>query len=283
MRRVLGAGRHYLQRLGRWVVILVQLRGASWRDQLKLLGSAAAAPVTSLNGLTRWQDPVMLYDADIVVRGIGRFHVRRRSDDLWHLLPWREQGVHRTLKQLLRRGDRFIDAGANIGIYTVLASRLVGPAGRVVAIEMMPDTAAILRRHVEDNGCANVEIIERALSDRPGEKVTARVPVGKYGQASIAQAGSGDRQFEEREVETVTLDGVCGGIDQIRLMKLDLEGAELKALAGGGSALERTETLIYESHTDSDALAEAIREAGFDVAQSLGKDRVAERHPPSAP
>lgn len=277
LRKPIGGLLRYSQRLGRWAIILGQVRGASWRDQVRLLASAAAAPITSLSGLARWQDPLMLFDANVRVKGIGRFHVRRRSDDLWHVLPWREQGIHQVLNQILRPGDLFVDAGANIGIYTLLASRLVGSTGKVIAIEMMPDTAAILRRHVVENGCSNVEIVEKALSDGSKANVTARVPPGKFGQASIADEVAEQLDLEEQEVEAITLDQACGEIEHIRLMKLDLEGAELNALAGGRSTLERTEWVIYESHTSSNELAALFDKAGFRVVRSFGKDRLAQR------
>jgi len=278
VRQVLGRGKRYLQRLGRWAAILWQVRGASWRDELKLLASAGAAPFTALRDLSAWQDPILLFDAVVRVRGVGTFHARRHSDDLWHVLPWRERGVHAALRNLLGPGDLFVDAGANIGVYTVLASRLVGPTGRVLAIEMMPDTAAILRRHVNDNQCGNVEIIENALSHRSGETLTAAVPPGKYGQASIAE-GPNSTAVDKQEVQTITLDDACREHQRIRLLKLDLEGAELPALAGGFSTLERTDKVIYESHTASDELAKLFDRAGFGISRHLGKDRLAERYP----
>ena len=244
---------------------------------MKLFASAAAAPVLALRGLSTWQDPVLLFDACIRVPGIGRFDVRRHTDDLWHILPSREQGIHDALKGLLRPGDVFVDAGANVGFYTLLASRLVGPTGRVLAVEMMPATAAILRQHVAINGCTNVEIVEKALSDRPGETIMARVPAGKHGQATVADFAHAYDSFEEHEVGTATLDEVCRGRKRIALLKLDLEGAELQALAGARAMLQRTDRVIYESHTSSDDLAHAFEQAGFKVVARLGKDRLAQR------
>jgi FkbM family methyltransferase len=274
---VLGNGWRYAQRLGRWAVILRQVRGSSWRDELKLLASAGAAPILSLRRLSKWQDPVLLFDASVEVPRIGRFRVRRRTDDLWHILPWRERAIHAALERLLRPGDVFVDAGANIGVYTLLASRLVGQTGRVVAIEMMPDTAELLRRHVAENGCANVEIVERALNGRAGETVTARVPTGQHGQASVANMAEANRAYEERIVRTTTLDDVTRGLQRIDILKLDVEGAELMALAGGATTLQKTQKVIYESHTEADALARALADAGFTVTSIMGKDRLAER------
>lgn len=275
LRNLIGGTLRYTQRLGRWLMILWQVRGASWRDEIKLVASAAAAPLTSLRNLSRWQDPVLLFDARVRISGVGTFHVRRHSDDLWHVLPWRERYIHRALRRLLGPDDIFVDAGANIGVYTLLASRLIGPRGRVLAIEMMPDTAAILRRHVAENGCGNVEIVEKALSDRAGEILTASVPLGRYGQASIANSATG--AFEEHQVQTATLDDVCREYGRIRLLKLDVEGAELQAIAGAGSTLGRTDKVIYESHTSAGDLTQAFERGGFRLSQILGKDRLAER------
>ena len=276
-RKLIGAILQYGRRVGRWAVILGQVRGASWRDELILLASATAAPFSAIRRLSRWQDPILLFDAVVEVGGVGTFHLRRHSDDLWHVLPWRERGIHAALRHCLGPGDLFVDAGANIGVYTVLASRLVGPAGRVLAIEMMPDTAAILRLHLETNGCSNVEIVENALSDRSGKTLTARVPAGKYGQASITVAPADAAGLEERRVRTITLDEACGQYGRIRLLKLDLEGAELQALAGGRSVLDRTDKVVYEAHTAEGELAELFEQAGFRISHRLGKDRLVER------
>lgn len=246
VRKVLRALLHYAQRVGRWGIILVQLRGESWRDELKLVASAAAAPFVSLHRLSAWQDPMLLFDATVRVRGIGRFDVRRRSDDLWHVLPWRERAIHRALRERLRRGGTFVDAGANIGIYSVLASRLVGAHGRVVAIEMIPGTARILRRHLHGNGCGNALVVEKALADRAGLIVSAQVPPGRYGQASIA--ATRDRAGADRvDVETTTIDEVCRDLGTIDLLKMDLEGAETLALRGAADTLPRVRRLIVES------------------------------------
>ncbi|MDX3388383.1 FkbM family methyltransferase, partial [Streptomyces niveiscabiei] len=68
----------------------------------------------------------------------------------------------------LRPGDTFIDVGANIGYYTVLASQLVGSTGRVVAVEPSPDFHEALAGNVRLNGCANVRTVNTAVSDTPG-------------------------------------------------------------------------------------------------------------------
>lgn len=275
VRRWLRMPLHYAQRNARWLIILWQLRGASWRDQGRLLVSALAAPVLSLRGLSGWQDPVLLYDVEAEVRGIGRFRLRRWTDDLWHVLPWREREIHRELRRWLGNGGIFVDAGANIGIYTVLASRLVGPEGRVLAIEMVPETATILRSHVGLNRCGNVVVVERALADRVGDIVAVHIPEGRYGQASILPEG--DRRSAERsEVTTTTLDHVCQSLGRIDLLKMDLEGAEKLAIAGASATLSRLGGLIVETLPCHDSgILDALDRRGFQLRRLGRKDVLA--------
>lgn len=276
----------YARRVALWRRILVEVRGAGRRDRIALLTSAFASLVTASRDLSRWQDPTLRRDASVRVPSVGSFELRARTDDLWHVLPHRERPVMAEIQRLLRPGDTFVDAGANIGFFTVMASRLVGDSGRVIAVEMMPDTASRLRHHVARNGAANVEIVEVALADRSGGSVTARVQVGKFGQASIARLHD-EGAARELQVPTATLDDVVGDTGPIRLMKMDLEGAEERAVVGAVNALDRTHALIYEERSDApDAVAARLRDLGFALRQLDGGNWLAyrqERSVPAAP
>lgn len=273
LRRVLRGGLHYTQRLARWLIILWQVRGATWSDQWTLLKSALAAPFLSIENVLERQNPILLADAQVQVRGVGAFFVRSYSDDLWHVLPWREQAVVKTVKDRLRKGDVFVDAGANIGFYTILASRIVGDSGRVLAVEMMPDTASILRQHLALNQVSNVTVIEKALSDTAGQTITARVNKGHYGQASIAGVIQGD--VREVSVSTITLSQVLENLTQVSLIKMDLEGAEYMALRGAGDALARVDTICFEQWQADSKVANQLRDAGFIVSAIDGRNQIA--------
>ncbi|MDQ3078240.1 MAG: hypothetical protein M3Q83_05285, partial [Pseudomonadota bacterium] len=134
--RVLRSADNYRKRLAVWRAIGLEMSGVGPSDRHALRRSTRAAPFTSLRNLYDWQDPVLLDDAIVDVHRVGRFRVRARSDDLYHALPSREPAVFAAIRDNLKPGDTFVDAGANIGIFSVLAARLVGPSGRVVAVEM---------------------------------------------------------------------------------------------------------------------------------------------------
>ena len=154
---------------------------------------------------------------------VGVFQLRRGTDDPIHILRWRELHMWAALEERLRPGDRFVDAGANIGFYALRA--LAGRAGgSVVAIEMMPGTAASLRANVAASGADNVTVVEKALAER---MATAR------GECRSEQAGPGlDRGGHEGgrslrlTVETARLDTLIPE-GRVALMKMDLEGADL--------------------------------------------------------
>jgi len=75
---------------------------------------------------------------------------------------------HSVFNNTLREGMIFCDVGANIGIYSLLAARLVGPTGKVIAVEPEPANAALLRKNIALNQYKHVEVIEKAISERPG-------------------------------------------------------------------------------------------------------------------
>lgn len=68
-----------------------------------------------------------------------------------------------TLHELVKPGDTVVDGRANIGAITVLLARRIGPSGRVIPVEMMPDMAARLRRNIALNGPTNVEVSSNSL------------------------------------------------------------------------------------------------------------------------
>jgi len=142
-------------------------------------------------------------------------------------------------------------------------------------VEMMPDTAAILRRHLALNQATNVTVIEQALSNTAGQTITARVNEGHYGQASIAGVIQGDAR--EVPVETTTLSQILDGISRIDLMKMDLEGAEFMALQGAGTTLARVDAVFFEQWQGERKVANQLCDAGFVVSTMDGRNQIAIR------
>ncbi|WP_230252976.1 FkbM family methyltransferase [Rhodopirellula halodulae] len=147
-------------------------------------------------------------------------------------------------------GDTFVDVGANIGFYTVLAANSVGKLGKVLAVEMFPPTMQMLYDNIHLNHLENVEVAETALWDMSGSEVIANAPTGKFGQASIQEYGK--HSTEARVTTTIyskTLDEVCRGLTEIHLMKIDVEGSEEQVIKGGERTLGKTKCVVFEDLT----------------------------------
>lgn len=270
----------YLRRLRWWLAVLAELRGETATDAAKLYVSALAAPLTALPRPDRWRDPVLLFDAALRTRDGARFRCRARTDDLWHVLPSGQGAVRRALAERLKPGGVFIDAGANIGVFTVFGARRVGPEGTVIAIEMMPDTADRLRLHLRLNGLDNVRVVEAALSDGSGGEVTASVPARLFGRASIVGGADPGEEWSEVKVRTVTLDEIADGLGAIDVIKMDIEGAEEMALSGARATLDRTGCLIFEDwgrSSDNPGALAIVAEAGLVTSRLDGNDVIGVR------
>ena len=144
----------------------------------------------------------------------------------------------RELSRALRPGDVFFDLGAYVGPFTLLASRLVGPTGRVVAFEPDPGTRALLERNLAANAVTNVTVVPCAVGDHAG---TVRFVASGDSVGRVGAAG-------DLEVRQVTLDGYCAehGL-QPTVMKVDIEGGEAGAL-DGSAAVRGVRALVLEVH-----------------------------------
>ncbi len=148
----------------------------------------------------------------------------------------------------LRPGGVFYDVGANIGFLSLLAARLVGPAGRVAAFEPLPVNAAQLERNANLNGFTNVTLVEAAVSSEAG--VAQFDPANERVQARLAENAVAASQGLVA-VRAVTIDGWRTETDfpLPGLIKIDIEGAEIAALRGAHEVIEASRpVLLIEVH-----------------------------------
>jgi FkbM family methyltransferase len=134
------------------------------------------------------------------------------------------------LFRALKPGDLAVDAGANVGFFTVIMSKLVGPAGKVIAVE--PDTRnlALLRKNLEINECTNVEIVERPLSN--DEYQLPFYESVENGQSSLYLAADAGTHVGASALRLTTTLGAILGKRVPSLLKMDIEGSETEALQG---------------------------------------------------
>lgn len=273
VRKSVRMAEHYGRRQRDWFRLLKVARGHGAADRMAFAASAVAAPVTALRRLDDFGSPVLLRDIQIDVAEVGSFVLRAGTDDPIHVIREREPHVWRLLQERLGPGDTFVDAGANIGFYSLRAARLVGSAGKVVAVEMMPHTAACLRRNIQASGVANVTVIERALAAHDGEMVEASSDPAKLGQASIAVGKSQTRSLAVA-VETARLDTLFPK-GWVALLKMDIEGAEYEALLGAEDLLERVDAIVFETNGEDRRVIDLLTAKGFSIRHLAFHDYLA--------
>jgi FkbM family methyltransferase len=202
---------------------LTEISGQRWPHGPVYLGDHTAV------GPVRWGAKVLVDTNDT---GLTPWLL---LDGLWetHVTGW--------LERTLRPGQVFVDIGANVGYFTLLGARLVGEHGRVVAVEAHPRLAELLQRNVVMNGMyPYVKTWHRAAwSEATTLKFHLRLhyagnsSVGSPGQEWLDSFGD---QEETVEVQAVALDDLLEDLPRVDVMKVDVEGAEVRVFTG----LERT-------------------------------------------
>lgn len=162
-------------------------------------------------------------------------HLQCRLPDLIQMYVYLfgvwEPDVAAFLRRRLQPGDTFIDVGANVGCMTALAGSLVGPRGTVVAIEPCPAVIAALRETLASNDLTNVRLIAGAVSDRDQELALFAGPRHNIGlTTTVARRGL----REQGRVRAAPLGSLVTReeLATARLVKVDVEGAEDRVLAG---------------------------------------------------
>lgn len=136
------------------------------------------------------------------------------------------------LRERLRPGDTYVDIGANIGYYSLLAAQLVGDEGNVVAVEASPVFHQHLQRNVALNGHRNVRAINGAVSDTEKTLTFVLASSANMGANSIVPyEGPAESSFE---IEARPLPDLLTAeeIARARVIKIDVEGAEGSVVRG---------------------------------------------------
>jgi FkbM family methyltransferase len=140
--------------------------------------------------------------------------------------------VQNAVTSLVRGGDVFYDIGANVGFFSVLASRFVGPVGVVYAFEPVPANASMVERNARLNRLGNIEVMRVAVSHHTGK---SELYLAHYaGGAALKSAGVPPDLAGTIVVDTSSIDDLVN-LRRIRppdIVKIDVEGAELEVLHG---------------------------------------------------
>jgi FkbM family methyltransferase len=154
-----------------------------------------------------------------------------------------EPHVTKQLRRLLAPGMTMVDVGANVGFHTFLGAALVGPTGRVIAIEPSSENCRLLLLNRLLNGADHVQVLPVALDCAPG---LVQLGAGIGANANLIPAdegllasGRGEMVYATRLDDTVS--------DPVHVIKMDVEGAEHRVLVGAAQTIARNRpTIIME-------------------------------------
>jgi FkbM family methyltransferase len=194
------------------------------------------------------------------------------------------------LQRLLHEGDTFIDVGANVGMFTMIASRCVGRAGRVVAFEPSGREFARLRYHIDHNRLDNIEALQMAAGGREGTAVLRVADALHAGLNTIEERFmyTDVREAYREKVQVVTIDDVVSrlSISKVAVIKVDVEGAEADVIAGAAQTIARDRpALILEiasaalapGHGGRSSIESLLRSHGYSFVAVDGDAAVVRR------
>lgn len=175
-----------------------------------------------------------------------------------------------TFKKQIKKGDTVLDIGGHIGYYTLISAKLVGESGKVYVFEPDPTNFSILKKNVELNGYKNVVLVNKAVSDKTG-KCKLYLDEKDLGGHSINDIKD---KMKSIEIESVKLDDFLKN-EKVDFIKMDIEGAEPKAIKGMGSILKRNNDVkifmefvphfLRKSGTTPEEFLKTIRGLGFKI------------------
>ena len=165
----------------------------------------------------------------------------------------------------------FLDVGANLGYYTALAARAVGPNGRVLAVEPDPDSFGYLEQTIAANAVGNVQAFPVAASDAPAT-LPLYISTDNRGDNRLYASGEDRPQVE---VAARPLDALLreNKIDTVDLIKIDVQGYEPKVISGLRETITSSPNLtlltefwpqgIDEAGEDANEFLQTLRELGL--------------------
>lgn len=193
--------------------------------------------------------PIRHHDLRIMRGSMAGVRINLGGSFLRYLTGDAEPEVQEALAELIEPGQTIYDVGANIGFFTILCARLVGPQGKVYAFEPIPENVVTLRHNIALNKLTNVIVVEQALSASTGTAEMFVSPWSAFHSLNVDGASKRENHGPDGgqiTVATVTLDEFVqgDGISAPDLIKLDVEGAELLVAEGMRETLRTVQPLL---------------------------------------
>lgn len=187
-----------------------------------------------------------------------------------------------TIRSHLGGGATFVDIGAHIGYYSLKAAPVVGPTGRVIAIEPNPETIQKLYGNIQASGARNIAVAPVACSDAEATLELFGAPRSNTGETSLSRtnASQDSQAVTSYKVSARPLDEIVkdAGVSRVDVVKIDVEGAEYLVLKGAAKTLDRdhpvilveiVERQLQAMGTSSKQVYDLLRSHGYIARRSI--------------
>ena len=174
-----------------------------------------------------------------------------------------EKGILTFLQSNLRKGDCFVDVGANIGLMSIFASNCVGNEGQVLAYEAHPKTAELLKENIGLNQLLNIQVCQYALGSEEGQtKIYDNWQINRGGASLIVKTND-SIAFD---IEIHQLDNKIPTNLQPKIIKIDVEGFELEVLKGASETIKRFQPILIVEFSE---IRENVHESGAQLVEII--------------
>jgi FkbM family methyltransferase len=200
-----------------------------------------------------------------ISKGVGRgLKFNPGSANAGYRLGTSEPGVQAALTRLVQPRMTVYDIGANVGFFSVIAARLVGPEGQVVAFEPVLKNCGQLTLNAQLNNFTNVTVRCEALGNENGFATffaTLEPTLGRLKKFGAPEPGSDEITVAVRQLDRLIIDS---GLPQPGLIKMDVEGAEVDVLLGASETLATARPLLLiELHGTNNPVATLLEQQGY--------------------
>ena len=205
-------------------------------------------------------------------------HFTHWGAQAWSVLTGtHEPMVHEALRRTLGPGGVFVDIGSNIGYTALLAAGIVGPSGRVVALDAQRECAEATQTNARLNGLQQVQALHSAAGAASGEQEVIVTQDSLW--TRLASVGEHPLEVRRDRVAVTSVDDLARRLElpAIDVVKIDVEGAELDVLAGMARVLaEQRPFVIAEMHDRNAEFCRAMAAARYRVVNLDGLEAVPE-------
>lgn len=164
-------------------------------------------------------------------------------------MNFNERHIFELLKPYIEKNKVCVDVGANVGAYTEFFLEQLNDTGKVYSIELVPETYQLLSSKYGHQ--RNIQIINCAASDVDGT-VQFYYGVDNTTHNIIGHDCDFNKNELAGEIKSLKIDTILSGENQIRLIKIDVEGSEISVLKGMKETLQKTDFIFLECHLDKD-------------------------------